>query len=145
MERPPRPVDAPIVTRGLLGKALAQGLAIFAAAFGSYYLTLPHGGPEHARTFFLTVLVLSNLFLVYVNRSDKDFAFAAGCAAIDKTAWFVNIGVLLCLIVMSTLPQAAAATKLQPLSPVDFTLALLTAAGATFWWEAVKWAGRKNR
>ncbi|MDO4562013.1 MAG: cation-translocating P-type ATPase [bacterium] len=145
MERQPRPVDAPIVTRGLLGKALAQGLAIFAAAFGSYYLTLPHGGPEHARTFFLTVLVLSNLFLVYVNRSDKDFAFAAGCAAIDKTAWFVNIGVLLCLIVMSTLPQAAAATKLQPLSPVDFTLALLTAAGATFWWEAVKWAGRKNR
>ncbi len=144
MERPPRPVDAPIITRGLFGKALAQGLAIFTAAFGSYYLTLPHGGPEHARTFFLTVLVLSNLFLVYVNRSDKDFAFAAGSAAIDKTAWFVNIGVLLCLIVMSTLPQAAAATKLQPLSLVDFTLALLTAAGATFWWEAVKWAVRKN-
>ena len=142
MERPPRPVGAPIITRGLLGKAIAQGLAIFAAAFGSYYITLPYGGAEHARTFFLTVLVLANLFLVYVNRSDRDFAFAKGSAAVDKVAWFVNFGILLCLIVMSTLPQAAAATKLQPLSPADFALALLAAAVATFWWEGIKWFRR---
>ena len=142
MERRPRPVGSPIITKGLLGKAVAQGLAIFAAAFGSYYLTLRNGDAEHARTFFLTVLVLANLFLVYVNRSDKDFAFAKGNAAIDKIAWLVNISVLFCLIVMSTLPQAAAATKLQPLSLADFITALLTAAAATFWWEGVKWFRR---
>ncbi|MDO5114618.1 MAG: cation-translocating P-type ATPase [Synergistaceae bacterium] len=142
MERPPRSASAPIITRGLFGKALAQGLAIFAAAFGSYYAALQHGGAEHARTFFLTVLVLANLFLVYVNRSDKDFAFKKGSAAADMIAWLVNIGVLLCLVVMSTLPHAAAATKLSQLSAADFALALLTAACATFWWEAVKWRGR---
>ena len=43
---------------------------------------------------------------------------------------------------MSTLPQAAAATKLQPLSPADFALALLAAAVATFWWEGIKWFRR---
>ena len=86
--------------------------------------------------------MLANLFLVYVNRSDRDFAFAKGSAAVDKVAWFVNFGILLCLIVISTLPQAAAATKLQPLSPADFALALLAAAVATFWWEGIKWFRR---
>lgn len=144
MERPPRQTGAPIITAKLLGKALAQGSAIFAAAFGSYYATLPRGGAEHARTFFLTVLVLSNLFLVYVNRSDKDFAFAGKSASTDMIAWLVNAGVLLCLTALSLLPQAARAAKLKPLSPAEFAAALLIAACATFWWEIVKWFKRKN-
>ena len=144
MERPPRQTGAPIITAKLLGKALAQGAAIFAAAFGSYCAALPRGGAEHARTFFLTVLVLSNLFLVYVNRSDKDFAFAGKSASTDMIAWLVNAGVLLCLTALSLLPQAARAAKLRPLSPAEFAAALSIAACATFWWEIVKWFKRKN-
>ena len=143
MNRPPRPTGAPIVTRATFAKAVAQGLVIFAAAFGSYYLMLPADGADHARTFFLTVLVLSNLFLVYVNRSDRDSAFAKGGAAADHIAWIVNFSVLAGLVILSTVKPLAAATKLQALSAGDFAAAALIAAAATFWWELVKWAKRR--
>ncbi|MEG1602624.1 MAG: cation-translocating P-type ATPase [Cloacibacillus sp.] len=140
MKRPPRPVSSPIVTRAIFCKALLQGLAIFAAAFGSYYLLLGRG-EDHARTFFLSVLVLSNLFLVYVNRSEKDFAFSKS-AATDKVAWFVNIGILAALVVMSAVKPIAAATKLSALTFSEFILCVATAAAATLWWEGVKWMRR---
>ena len=144
MNRPPRPASSPIITAGLLGKAIIQGAVIFAAAFGSYCAALKTGGAEHARTFFLTVLVLSNLFLVYVNRSDTDPAFCSGDRSADLLAWGVNIGVLLCLTACAILPQAAGASKLRPLSLTGFAAAVITAACATFWWEVVKYFKRKR-
>lgn len=145
MERPPRPTGSPIITGGLLVKAIAQGLAIFGAAFGTYCFTLPIVGAEHARTFFLTVLVLANLFLVYVNRSETDFAFTKGNQSAGKLAWVVNTCVLLCLIVLSTVPHAADTAKLEALSIADFAFAVVVAAAATFWWEGVKLIGRIRR
>ncbi len=144
MNRPPRPVNAPIITRALFGKALVQGFVIFAAAFGSYWLLLPEGA-DTARTFFLSVLVLSNLFLVYVNRSENDYAFSSkGSAAVDRIAWLVNFGVLAALLVMSNVKPIASATKLNPLTLNEFAVCIAAAAAATFWWEGVKWV-RKHR
>ena len=143
MSRPPRPVGAAIITKGLFLKAVLQGLVIFAAAFGSYYLLLPVGA-DHARTFFMTVLVLSNLFLVYVNRSEEDYAFSRG-PALDRIACLVNLSVLAGLLIMSSVPAAAAATKLRPLSLREFGCAFLVAAIATFWWEGVKFIKKQLR
>lgn len=144
MNRPPRPASSPIITAGLLAKAIIQGAVIFAAAFGSYCAALKTGSAEHARTFFLTLLVLSNLFLVYVNRSDTDPAFPSANGAAEILAWAVNVGVLLCLTACAVLPQASGASKLHPLSATDFAAAVITAACATFWWEIVKWRKRKK-
>ena len=145
MNRPPRPVNAPIITRALFGKALVQGFVIFTAAFGSYWLLLPEGA-DTARTFFLSVLVLSNLFLVYVNRSENDYAFSSkGSAAVDRIAWLVNFGVLAALLVMSNVKPIASATKLNPLTLNEFAVCIAAAAAATFWWEGVKWVGKHRK
>ena len=145
MRRPPRDVDSSIVTREILAKALMQGLVIFAAAFGSYYILLPRGGAEHARTFFLSVLVMSNLFLVYVNRSDSEHAFARRAdASFDPVPCLINFAVLGGLMLISYVPAFAAAARLLPLTVGEFFFSMLVASAASFWWEGVKFLKRKS-
>ena len=144
MERSPRPADSSIVTKGILAKALAQGTVIFAASFGSYLCWLP-AGPEHARTFFLAVLVLANLFLVYENRSDKLHFWNKAGDRFDPAPWIINLAILAWLTVMATVPSLATAARVKPLSLADFAAAAATAAAAAFWWEIVKFRrGRKK-
>ena len=144
MARPPRPVDSSIVTKDILAKALLQGLVIFAAVFGSYCYTLPREGAEHARTFFLAALVLSNLFLVYVNRSDTRPAFAKTGDGFDPVPWIINLAILGGLVLISSAPTLASMAKVKPLSSADFAAAMAIAALATFWWEIVKFFKRRS-
>lgn len=143
MKRPPRPVNSSIVNKSIFAKALLQGLVIFAAVFGSLCYTLPHEGAEHARTFFLAVLVLSNLFLVYVNRSDTRPAFAGTGDKTDPVPWIINLSILGGLVIISSVPALASMAKVRQLSPADFAAAAAIAACATFWWEIVKFFRRK--
>ena len=139
MNRPPRAMNSSMVTGAILGKALVQGLVIFAAAFGSYCMTLPRGGAEHARTFFLAVLVLANLFLVYVNRSDRRAAFAKSTGApFDPIPCLINFAVLGSLILISSVPALAMTAKVKPLTLFEFAEVITVAAIATFWWEIIK-------
>lgn len=145
MKRAPRDVNSSMVTAPILTKALAQGLVIFAAAFGSYCVMLPLGGAEHARTFFLAVLVLANLFLVYVNRSDKRAAFATSAGTpFDPVPCLINFAVLGSLILISSVPALATTAKVKPLTLFEFAEVIAVAAIATFWWEIVKLEKRRR-
>ena len=143
MKRPPRPVDSSIITKDIFLKALLQGLVIFAAVFGAFCFTLQDEGPEHARTFFLASLVLSNLFLVYVNRSDTRSAFDGRRDKFDPVPWAINLAILAGLIIVSSIPALASMAKVKPLSLADFGATAAIAACATFWWEIIKFFKRK--
>ena len=144
MSRPPRPANSAIVTRGLFAKAVMQGLVIFAAVFGSYTALLPYG-PERARTFFLAALVLSNLFLVYENRSNRLPFWTKTDEKLDAVPWVINLAILAGLFVISNVPALASAAKVKPLSLTDFAAAIGVAAAASFWWEIVKFCRRGKR
>lgn len=145
MQRPPRPVNSAIVTGAIFSKALLQGLVIFIAVFGSFCYMLPREGANHSRTFFLATLVLSNLFLVYVNRSDTEPAFAKRIGKFDPVPWIVNLAILGGLILISNIPALASTAKVKSLSFADFAAAVAIAGAATFWWEAVKFYRRKTK
>ena len=145
MKRPPRDASAPIITRAVILKAAVQGLVIFAVAFGAYCFFLSQDGEDTARTFFLVVLVLSNLFLVYENRSDTVSAFSSNGTKFDVVPWVINIAVLGSLVVASAIPAFAHAAKLFPLSVPEFMAAFIVAVFAVFWWEAVKWHKRQKQ
>ena len=144
MERPPRPVNSSIVTKDIFIKGLIQGLVIFVAVFSAYLYTLPIEGAEHARTFFLTILVLSNLFLVYVNQSNTESAFTNKSSNFDPVPWIINFAILGGLILISSVPTLASMAKVKPLSFRDFAIAAAIAAAATFWWEIVKFLKRRT-
>ena len=139
MDRPPRPSQESLVNITMMVKALLQGLTIFAAALGSYSWLYENGAPvELARTFAMVVLVFSNLFLVYINQSNKQFALAMLLKWRDKVIILVNAAIFAALALIVYLPAGNAVAKTMPLSFNEAAAAIGLAALATLWWELVK-------
>jgi len=147
MDRPPRDPKKNIVSPGLLAKSILQGLVIFAASFGTYYTVLGGNAANApiARAMGLSIIMLSNLFLVQVNSSDRDFAFSAFMRlAKDKVMWAVNLLTLagLCVILYTPIHVFL---KLEALSATQFFTALGIAAASVLWYELVKLAQKLHR
>ena len=140
MERKPRDPEERLLTAHILAKSVLQGLVIFAASFGAYYVTLS-GNADNAsvaRTIGLSIIMISNLFLVQVNSSDHDFALQSIIRlAKDKVMWAVNFGTLAMLGIILYSPLNAF-LKLAPLSVPMLLKAVGIAAVAVFWYELVK-------
>ncbi len=152
MSRQPRDPKEKLLSGRLLLKSVIQGLVIFAASFGTYYMVL-NGNPEHAptaRAMGLTIIMLSNLLLVQVNSSDHDFAIQSVFRlAKDWVMWIVNFGTLLMLGVILYTPLADF-LKLAPLPMNQLLLSAGMAAAAVLWYEIVKlikrlFKGKSNR
>ncbi len=140
MERPPRKPDEKLLTGRLAAKSVAQGAAVFAAAFGAYLLFL-QGDPGNAalaRTMGISVILLCNIMLVLVNSSEKEYAFkSVRFLAKDRVMWAVTLGTVgvLLLIVYSPLNEFL---KMTPLSGGQLLLAAALAFAAVMWFELVK-------
>lgn len=146
MDRVPRDPKKKMLTAGLLGKSILQGVFIFAASFGAYYVTLA-GDPSNAqaaRAMGLAVIILANLFLVQVNSSDHDSALkSARRLAKDQVMWAVNLGTLALLAVILYSPISVF-LKLAPLGFAQLMTALGFAAASVLWYEIVKLIRRRN-
>jgi len=139
MERQPRKSGEALITSKLMIKAILQGLSIFVGAFGSYVYLYNNGyGESMARTFSLAVIVFSNLFLVYVNQSEKTFAISSFFNTKDKVLWSINTGILLALIIVIYSSFGNGLAKTLPLSGVQLLSSFAMAGLATLWWEFVK-------
>lgn len=140
MTRGPRDPQAKLLDGRLLLKSMIQGLTVFAASFGIYFTVLA-GNPANApvaRAMGLVVIMLSNLFLVQVNSSDRDFAFQSITRLVkDGVMWAANIGTLLMLVVILYTPLSHF-LKLAPLTARQFLTSLGMAAAAVLWYEIVK-------
>lgn len=137
--RPRDPKDKLLNTRILL-KSVIQGFVVFAASFGTYY-TILAGDPANAsiaRTMGLTIIMLSNLFLVQVNSSDRDFVVQSiARLSKDRIMWAVSIGTLLMLAIILYTPLSGF-LKLAPLTVGQFFGSAGIAAVAVLWYEIVK-------
>lgn len=146
MDRVPRDPKKKMLTAGLLGKSILQGVFIFAASFGAYYVTLA-GDPSNAqaaRAMGLAVIILANLFLVQVNSSDHDSTLkSARRLAKDQVMWAVNLGTLALLAVILYSPISVF-LKLAPLGFAQLMTALGLAAASVLWYEIVKLIRRRN-
>ncbi len=144
MERAPRDPKKKLISASDLCKSILQGLVIFAASFGTYYVVLG-GNTENAslaRAMGLAIIMLSNLFLVQVNSSDHDFAWRSFLRlSHDKVMWAVNIGTMLMLLVILYTPLNGL-LKLGSLSFSQLCMVLAIAAASVLWYELVKLAKR---
>jgi Ca2+-transporting ATPase len=140
MTRKPRDPKAKLLDAKTLLKSIFQGLVVFAASFGTYYTVLA-GDPENApaaRAMGLAVIMLSNLFLVQVNSSDRDFFGHSMVRLVkDRVMWAVNVGTLLMLSIILYTPLSGF-LKLAPLTAGQFLTALGVAAASVLWYEIVK-------
>lgn len=142
MNRLPRDPKEKLLTGSLLGKSVLQGLAVFAASFGTYYTVLA-GDPANApvaRSMGLAIIMLANLFLVQVNSSGHDFAVQSFRRLVkDPIMWAVNVGTLALLAIILYTPLSAF-LKLTALSAGQFCAVLGLAAASVLWYELMKLA-----
>jgi len=140
MERKPRNPNESILSAGTLIKSVLQGLMVFAASFGTYFMVLSQN-PENAsvaRTMGLTIIMVANLFLVQVNSSNSNFAIQSMKYLIkDKVMWAVNIATITGLLLILYTPLSGF-LKLAPLTIGQFILSFGIAAISVLWIEIVK-------
>jgi Ca2+-transporting ATPase len=139
MKRSPRHQNEPLISVNLGVKSILQGVAIFTATFISYLYMNNNGFSQNmGRSFSLTVIVLANLLLVYINGSETDNMFKVMFKQKDKAVWYVNIGVFLGLLAILYIPSLNDIVKTTPLNLFNFLKAAIIAFLSTAWWEFVK-------
>ncbi|HEX2946390.1 MAG TPA: cation-translocating P-type ATPase [Clostridia bacterium] len=146
MSRKPRDSKEKILTTGTLIKSIIQGLMVFAASFGTYYVLKPNiaGNAGVARAMGLAVIMLANLLLVQVNSSDTDFAiFTVKRLIKDKVMWFINVGTVAGLLIILYTPLNSF-LRFAPLTLGQLAAAAGIAAASVLWYELVK-AAKKIR
>jgi len=140
MERSPRNPNEKLLTAKILFKSVMQGLVIFGASFGTYFIFLnqsPDNAPL-ARAMGLTIILLANVLLVQVNSSNSEFAIRSFIRLIkDKVMWAVSLGTIIGLIVILYTPLCDF-LKLAPLSLNQLIIAVMISVASVIWYELVK-------
>ena len=150
MDRMPRKAKEKILTSRVLLTSVLQGLVVFAASFGTYYVMLINnpGSAPAARAMGLAIVMLANLLLVFVNSSDHDSVFHSIRRLIkDKVMWLIIVCTLLSLALILYTPLASF-LKLAPIPGFELLLAAVIAAVSVLWYEIIKffrrWTMRKK-
>ena len=144
MTRPPRPPRAPLFTGAQLLLAIAQGAVVLIAILALYGYALTHGWDDaHARSLAFATLVLSNLALIFVNRS-LTIATWRNIARKNAALWWMVGGTLSALMLVLYVPAIQTLLKLAPLSPMELALSFGVACLSVFWIDAIKpWLHRR--
>nr|WP_207704273.1 cation-translocating P-type ATPase [Enterococcus sp. 665A]MBO1341935.1 cation-translocating P-type ATPase [Enterococcus sp. 665A] len=140
MNRPPRSRYESILSTKLLVKSVIQGLVIFIASFGAYYLSLQQAptNDELARTMGLTVLIISNIFLVLVNSSNHLLGMQTFLQLRhDKVIWGILGGTIVVLLGLIYSPINGF-LDLAALSLPQLALCALLGMAAVCWYDVVK-------
>jgi len=140
MKRPPRSRKESILNERTLAKSIIQGLVIFIISFGIYYSILSQN-PDNdalARTMGIGIIILSNLFLVYVNSSETNSVLYSFKKLIkDKIMWAINIITILVLLLAIYTPISKF-LKFTALSLSQFVILVVASVIGVFWYEIIK-------
>ncbi|MBU3091799.1 cation-translocating P-type ATPase [Clostridium sp. CF011] len=139
MDQPPRLPDEPLLTRALTKKVLLQGTTMFLAAFLPFHYMVDSGlSADYARTFSLMSLIVGNVILVLVNRSNTKYLFSIFKGKGSKARLYINSLALMMLFSIVYIPAAHPIFKTVALNFKTAILACILGAASTGWWEIVK-------
>lgn len=145
MLRKPRNPKESLVTSGLLWKSLIQGVVLFLASFFTYYEILAtQQDATLARTMGLTIIILSNIFLVLVNCSDHESLWKSMIKlSKDKVMW-ISMLAIIGLIAITLYSPLHTFLKLTSLSIGQVLFVIFVSFISASWYEIVKWWKRKS-
>jgi Ca2+-transporting ATPase len=140
MERMPRNPHGTILTKGILLKSVLQGIILFASSFITYYavLRVTPCDAALARTMGLSIIIISNLFLVIVNSSTQSSILSSlKSLTKDRVFWTVIVSTLSGLFIIMYTPLSAL-LSLSALSIPELLSVLGIAALSVLWYEIIK-------
>lgn len=139
MRKPPRSPEESILPREYLVKILLQGFSMFLACFMPFHYMVDSGiTVEAARSFSLVTLIISNITLVMVNRSNTQYLFHAFKEKGNKIRFIINSAAFLILICIIYVPFMRELFFTEKLSAGMFLLAMALGFASVSWWEIVK-------
>ncbi len=103
MEQPPRDPEEPLFGKRAVLTSLMQGLVILTAVAVVYWWALSAHGDQSARALAFMTLVISNLALIFTNRSETR-SMLSTMRDPNKALWWVSGGTVLMLILVMALP-----------------------------------------
>ena len=124
---PPRDPRAEILTLARLSQLLLFGLTMAAGTLAVLYYGLSTGGSGRAFTLAFTTFVLFQFFNVFNARAEVGSTFTQHFFR-NHLLWLALIGVLLMQLVVVYWPPAQAVFQTQPLSLVDWGVAVAVAS-----------------
>lgn len=138
MHGKPRSPDARLFDADILGRGLLQGGGLLALLCLVYVWSVHASQSEGiARAMTFTVLVLSNIGLIYVNRSWNGPTWRSGLSGNRYFNWMALFAVLLLALVLAA-PGLARLFSFTPPPPWMLAIAAAGAVLGTLWSEAMK-------
>ena len=139
MEEKPRKINESIINKKIVIKSIVQGIIIFIASFASYYYFIKSGvNQNYATTFAFSILVLSNIFIVYVLQSNEYAIKNMINNLKDKVIVFINLIILIMLILIIYTPFFNQIVGTTSLKITDLILVVLISSLATFSFDILK-------
>jgi len=126
MQRPPRELEAPLFGRSMVLTGLIQGIGILLVVLSIYASMLLLGyGEDEARMMAFVCLVISNLGLIFANRS-WSHSILATLRIPNKALWWVSGGAVGFLMLVLAFPYLRNLFKFAPLH--RWEIAVITVA-----------------
>jgi Ca2+-transporting ATPase len=142
MDQPPRSPKEPLLTRNLTIKVILQGVMMFAAAFVPFHYLVDKGwGVDFARSFSLMTLIVSNVVLVLVNRSNTQYLYKIFRDKKNRASLLINCLALVIAAAVIYVPFFNPLFKTSPLGIDMLAVAAIIGIVSAAWWEAVKLFG----
>jgi Ca2+-transporting ATPase len=143
MTAPPRATDARLFDVAVLRRGLLQGAGLLAILLAVYGGVRASGRPDElARAMTFTVLVLSNLALIFANRTWGVTAWRRVADASNAFRWIALATLLLLAVVLGIAPVRRLFAFAAP-EPALLLIAAGCGALGLAWFEGVKWALRR--
>ena len=139
MEQPPRSPYEPLLTKGMIVKVVLQGLMMFISSFIPFHYLIDSGkSVEYARSAALIILIVANVTLVLVNRSNTQSLIHIFREKGNKARLLINSLALMVLFSIVYIPFLQSFFKTESVDINMLIKAILLGFASTAWWEIVK-------
>jgi Ca2+-transporting ATPase len=145
MRRRPRDPRAPLFGRALVGESLLRGAVILGVLLAVFWITLHHGrGEVEARGLTFATLVVANLSLIIVNRSQTR-SVRETLRMPNRALWWVMNGAVAFLLLVLYVPFLRSLFRIAILHVDDVALAMVAGVASVAWLQLVKLLAARRR
>ena len=150
MARKPRDINAKMIDKHGLAFSVAQGFGVLVAVLGVYFWAMQSGkGDDLVRTMSFGTLMLGNLALVLVNRSQHLSMLRTFKERKNRTIKWTLGGGIGMLVLLVNIPIARQAFNLSHMNSTQWITIVIAGFGSVLWFEIYKMArqnqGRERR
>jgi Ca2+-transporting ATPase len=139
MDRPPRRVGEPMLSRRDFIVAGLQGLSVLTVVMAVYLWALWSGRPDDVvRSVAFLTLFIGNLALILVNRSWRLSIRESLRERANPTLKWIISGAIALVVILLTVPVLRDAFNFGPLHPVEWLMAITAGFVAIGWFELYK-------